>query len=336
MTEPRCHPEPPCHPERSEGSIVPVDEPATGVAREDSSVVALPRNDRRLRFLVFVAVTVAIVLAARRLNWTRAIQLLATAHPSWLLAAVLSNTTILVCWALFWRALRPVGEGPLSFTRMFEIVSASSSLMNTVPFGGGHASSVVLLAAHGNITQRGAVSVFALDQLGEGLTKISLFLLVGLLLPLPTWMRAGTISASLAVGTLFVVLVVASRWATELAILKSWRRSAVALGSVIGMKVFQLLAIAAVQQAFGVNLMPEATLLVFAAVILGTMVPLAPGNLGTYEASAFLAYRYLGIAPEQALSLAIMQHVCFMIPSVGIGYVFLSRHTLLRKAIASR
>ncbi|MDB4877424.1 MAG: Lysylphosphatidylglycerol synthetase/glycosyltransferase AglD [Gemmatimonadetes bacterium] len=301
-----------------------------------SLVAALPRNDKIVRLAVFAAVTVAIIVAARRLDWPRAIQLLATARPAWLLVAVLSNTIILICWALFWRALRPRGEGPVSYGRMFEIVSASSSLMNTVPFGGGHASSVVLLATHGNITQRGAVSVFALDQLGEGVTKVSLFLLVGFLVPLPTWMRAGTISAALAVGILFIVLMVASRWASELAILKSWRRSATALVSVVGMKLFQALAIAAVQHAFGVDLSAGATMLVFAAVILGTMVPLAPGNLGTYEASAFLAYRYLGIAPEQALSLAIMQHACFMLPSVGIGYVFLSRHTLLRRAIASR
>jgi hypothetical protein len=102
------------------------------------------------------------------------------------------------------------------------------------------------------------------------------------------------------------------------------------------MKGVELLAIAAVQQAFGVHIGAGGTLLVLAAVVLGTMLPLAPGNLGTYEASAFLAYRYLGVAPEQALTLAIVQHVCFMLPSVGIGYLFVSAHTLSRSAIASR
>lgn len=290
------------------------------------------------RLALFVTITVAIVVAGRKLDWTRALQALATARPLWLVLGLLSNTIILVCWAAYWYVLRPAGEAPVTYRRVFEIVSASSSLMNTVPFGGGHASSVVLLATHGNISQRGAVSVFALDQLGEGLTKIGLFLLAGLLLPLPGWMRAGIVSASLAVGTLFVVLLIASRWGakTELAILKSWRRSATALACVIGMKLFQALAMAAVQHAFGVELSVGSTVVVFAAVILGTMVPLAPGNLGTYEASAFLAYRYLGVAPELALSLAITQHICFMVPSVGIGYLFLSRHTLLRRAIASR
>jgi hypothetical protein len=36
------------------------------------------------------------------------------------------------------------------------------------------------------------------------------------------------------------------------------------------------------------------------------------------------------------VSLAIVQHVCFMIPAVGIGYLFISARALSRNAIASR
>ena len=289
-----------------------------------------------LRLAVFVAVTVAIVVAARRLDWTHALALLGTAQPGWLAAAIFFNLAILAVWALFWRALRPDGETPVAYGRMFEIVSVASSLMNTVPFGGGHASSVVLLIRRGNTTSRGALSVLALDQLGEGVTKVCVFLLVGVLLPLPPWMRAGIITASLGVGALFIGVMLVSRLTTELAVVRNWRRSAKALGCVMLMKAAEACAIAAVQYAFGVDVTFGGTLLVLAAVILGTMLPLSPGNLGTYEASAFLAYRYLGVAPDQALSLAIMQHVCFTLPAVGVGYLFLSRHTLLRSAIASR
>ena len=76
--------------------------------------------------------------------------------------------------------------------------------------------------------------------------------------------------------------------------------------------------------------------MVLAAVVLGTMLPVAPGNLGTYEASVFVTYRYLGVSPEQALALAIAQHVAFMLPAVGIGYLFVSAQALARSAIASR
>ena len=41
-------------------------------------------------------------------------------------------------------------------------------------------------------------------------------------------------------------------------------------------------------------------------------------------------------AAEQALTLAVVEHLCFLLPSVGIGYVFISAQTLSRSAIASR
>jgi uncharacterized membrane protein YbhN (UPF0104 family) len=182
---------------------------------------------------------------------------------------------------------------------------------------------------------RGALSVLALDQLGEGLTKVTIFLLVAALAPLPGWMRAGVTTVSAGVAAWFVALLVASRWANELAILKNWRRALGAWGCVVAMKGAELAAIAAVQHAFGLSLPFSGTLLVLAAVVLGTMLPLAPGNLGTYEASAFLAYRYLGVSPEQALSMAIVQHICFFIPAVSFGYAYISARALSRSAIAS-
>ena len=295
-----------------------------------------PRTKKLLAVALFAAVTVAVLIAARRIDWPRAIELLATARPAWIAASIAANALILVCWAAYWRALRPSGEQPVTYARMFEIVSTSSALMNTVPFGGGHAGSVVILIKRGSATQRGALSVLALDQLGEGVAKVSLFLLVALLVPLPPWMRAGIITASIAVAAWSLTVVVASRWAAELAILEDWRRLATALAGVVAMKVAQVIAILAVQRAFNLDLTTGGTLIVLAAISLGTMVPLAPGNLGTFEASAFLAYRYLGVSPEQSLALAIIQHVCFMLPAVGIGYAYISAHTVARSAIASR
>jgi Predicted integral membrane protein len=287
-------------------------------------------------FFAWLVATTLLVECARTIDWARASDVAATAHTGWLGLAVLLNATILICWAAFWRALVPEGESRAGYRRMFEIVATASSLMNTVPFGGGHASSIVLLVRRGGTTQRGALSVLALDQLGEGVVKVTLFLLVALLVPLPTWMRAGVTMASLVVAAWFITLMIASHWANELHILKHWRRAGGALACVIAMKGVEALAIAAVQHAFGVPMSAGGTLLVLAALILGTMLPVAPGNLGTYEASVFLAYRYLGVSPEQALTLAVVEHLCFLIPSVGIGYAFVSAHTLSRSAIASR
>jgi uncharacterized membrane protein YbhN (UPF0104 family) len=205
---------------------------------------------------------------------------------------------------------------------MLEITSVSSALMNTLPFGGGHASAVVLLIKRGNTSHRGALSILALDQLGEGVVKVAVLIMASIVMPLPAWMRAALTTVLLAVGGWFLVLVLISRMTNELEVLKSARRSATALACVAGMKLTELFAIMAVQTAFGARISIAGSVLVLATVILATMLPISPGNLGAYEASVFLVYRHLGVAPELALSLAIVQHLCFMIPAAGVGYGF--------------
>ena len=295
-----------------------------------------PKVSRIARVAAFMALSAIVVASLRHVDWPRTAAALREGRPAWLVAAIVANSLILTCWAAYWRAIRPRDESPVSYTRMLEISAVSSSLMNTLPFGGGHASSVLLMIRRAATTQRGALSTLALDQLGEGITKVGVLLAAGLTVSLPTWMRAALTTVSLIVGAWFVALVAASRWARELEILRSARRSITALACVIAMKGVELVAIACVQWAYGVDVSAGGTLLVLATVILATMLPIAPGNLGAYEGSVFLTYRYLGLSPEVALSLAIVQHVCFMIPAVGIGYLFISARALSRNAIAWR
>ena len=277
---------------------------------------------RWLKVAALAMLSVVVLAALRNVDWGKTGAALRGANAGWLLLALIANAVILPCWALFWGALRPRAEAAVSFGRMLEITSVSSALMNTLPFGGGHASAVVLLIKLGNTTRRGALSIFALDQLGEGVIKVAVLVGASIVIPLPTWMRAALTTLILAVAGWLFVLVLISRMTKELEVLKNVRRSAAALACVAGMKLTELVAIMAVQAAYGARVSIAGSVLVLATVILATMLPISPGNLGAYEASVFLVYRYLGVAPELALSLAIVQHVCFMIPAVGIGYGF--------------
>jgi uncharacterized protein (TIRG00374 family) len=318
----------------------------------------MTRSRRLARIALAWGVLVLLaVLAARSVEWRRVFDALRGANPSWLLLAVIANAAILGFWSSFWRDLLPRGER-VSYGTMFGIAAIASAVMNTVPFLAGHASSIVLLVRRGGVTQHGALSVLALDQLGEGIAKVVVFVAVAALTPIPSQMRAAILSASAGVGILFIVLVVLAhrhravqpdaashassierlrafgrRWANALETLRSARRSVMALGSVLAMKAVEAVGIIAVQRGFGVELPFTGTLLVLAAVMLATMIPLAPGNLGTYEAGVFFAYRYLGVPPETAVALALVQHACFMLPSVGIGYVLLMLDA--RRAMAS-
>ena len=65
---------------------------------------------------------------------------------------------------------------------------------------------------------------------------------------------------------------------------------------------------------------------------ISTIFPITPGNFGVYEATAFLIYKFSGLSPEMALSLAFLQHICFLVPMTGTGLVvFLIRSLNLIK-----
>jgi uncharacterized protein (TIRG00374 family) len=304
-----------------------------------------------LRIAAWITVTALVVSAARTLDWSRTLDALRVASPAWITLSLAGNALILLLWGAFWRALLPRGES-CSYPRMLSITSVASALMNTMPFLGGHASSVLLLVRRGGVSRPGALSLIALDQLGEGVAKLCIFVSVAILVPLPAWMRTGILMTASAVAALFVALVVmahrqhapvddtlnslsafVARWAHGLDVLRSWRRAALALVCVLAMKAAEGLAIYALQRSFGVDLPIGGTLLVLAAVVLGTIVPVSPANVGTYEAGVFLAYRHLGLTPEQSAALALAQHVCFILPAVLPGYALLSLST--GKAMAS-
>lgn len=263
----------------------------------------------------------------------------------WIVAGIVLNGLILVSWAALWWTVAPRDERP-SYRVMFEINALASALMNTMPFLGGHAAAVVLMIKRASMSRAGALSVLALDQLGEGLAKVSIFLLVAIAAPIPDWMRVGVATISIAVAGLFLGMIVlahshahirpaaekpltymtrmrvlAASWAQRMETLRDVRQSAKALIFALGTKVAEGAALLAVQHAFGVSLSIGSTALVLAAVVLGSILPVSPGNVGTYEAGAFLAYRHLGIDPAMATILAIANHACFMIPSVGVGYL---------------
>ncbi|HVX39892.1 MAG TPA: lysylphosphatidylglycerol synthase domain-containing protein [Gemmatimonadaceae bacterium] len=276
-------------------------------------------------------VTVGLVVALRTLDGPRILAAMTHASAPWLVAAIACNVGILGAWSGFWKVLTP-RAARVSYWCMFEIAAIASAVMNTIPFLAGHATGVALLVKRAKLSLRSALTVLALDQLGEGIVKVSVCLAVGLFAPLPGWIHTGFIAVTIAVAVLLAVLLFVAntrtQWAEGLAALRDVRHGLLALVLVAMSKVMEGAGIAAVQHAFGLSFGLPAVLLVLAAVLLATMVPVSPGNLGAYEAAAFFVYRYLGVAAELALAIAIVQHLCFMVSSVGVGYALGARRAL--------
>jgi uncharacterized membrane protein YbhN (UPF0104 family) len=131
-----------------------------------------------------------------------------------------------------------------------------------------------------------------------------------------------------------VVTLVASLDAA-LAPIRSPARSGGALALALAKKCAEALAILCVQRAFGVRLEPGSALLILATTNLATLLPVVPGNLGVYEGAVTLAYAWLGVPPERAVGIGIVQHACYFAALALPGYRWLARSAPDRKAPAA-
>lgn len=284
-----------------------------------------------LRVVSWMLATAVALLLVRTVDLSATALLLRRADARWIAVALCFNLLILGFWTEQWRALLPPG-GKVSFRRMLTLIGTTSLVGNTAP-ASGQVSSVVLLANEPNVSRNVAVSVLALDQLIEGFTKLVLVGVAASFAPLPTWMRPTLLVLLLSVAALLIAIAVfasQSRWlqpyVEALKSLRDPRRLATSTTWCVLSKLSEGVAIVAVQWAFGVEVELTTTILVLAAVHLGTMLPLAPANIGTYEASVMTAYRESGLPAEMALGLAITQHVCLLLSTAGVGYLlFLMR-----------
>jgi uncharacterized membrane protein YbhN (UPF0104 family) len=311
---------------------------------ELSDAPSAPARSRRWVWLgAGVAATVFLLVFYRPFDWREVGAHVARSHPGWIAAAVIANLLILVSWTALWRQFLPqsvrVGWG-----RMGEIVALSAAGMNTLPFMGGHALGVGLLARRGGTGLEVAAAVMTLDQLCEGLCKVLLLVMAMSVAPLPDWMRRAVGGIAVVMGLLLVFLIWLSRrpaapgrlarWAGHFEILRHPRRWVVGFLLSAGTKLAEAAGLWAAQHACGLDLPLAALPVVLAAVSVATMVSVSPGNLGVYEAAAVAAYALFGVPVEQAVALAFVQHACLLVAMIVPGYALTAWRGLGRPAVA--
>ena len=317
------------------------------------------RSIRWATLVIWLALTVAIVVAARRLPWDRTLSLLATVNAAWIVAAVAANFLILPLWALEWRVLAPA-SARVPFRRMWDVVTISAAVLNTIPFLAGEASAVAMLIERAGLSRGAAASVLAMDQLLVAFAKLVVLASAAATAPLPPWLRTGVVSLAVAFVLLLATLTTLAHvwsgvrerllhssgnirqwwarvfaWGAHLEPLRDPRRALAVAGLALAKKLAELAAIVAAQMAFGLDPSITSALLVLAALAITTLLPVAPANLGVYEGTVYAAYRVVGVAPEMALGLAIVQHLCFLLPPIVVGYGMLTWRQLSPRSSAT-
>ncbi|MEP6763486.1 MAG: lysylphosphatidylglycerol synthase transmembrane domain-containing protein [Gemmatimonadaceae bacterium] len=285
-----------------------------------------PERRRIVLTVTWIIASALVWFLARSVDRAMVWRLLQRANGAWIALALFCNLLIMFSWTGQWRSLLPASR-TVGWRRMLSIVGITAVVGNTIP-ASGQITTVLLLAREPNVTYASAISVLALDQLLEAICKTAVVLFAATLLPLPEDMKRAVVVLSVAAAFFLVALVVFAnqkrwlvRFASELESLRNVKRLAAGTTFCIAAKFFEFAAIIAVQRAFGEHIPISVTVLVEAAILLGTIFPLSPANIGTYEASVSIVYRQFGVPHETALALALVQHVCVLLSTVGTGYV---------------
>lgn len=304
-------------------------------------------TSRRGRVIVLLALTGFVVAALQRMDLARAATELMTARVEWLLAALVCYAAILPLWGWQWTLLAPHARQRHPGD-MLGVVTLTSAVLNTTPMLVGEATGVVLLVSRGGLDRPSALSVLAMDQLLVGIAKLCVLATATLVAPLPPWMVRAVLVLLASLMLLGGALVVAAwrhahleealarvipghvasavaAFAFSLEPLRSPARGLPSLALALLKKAVEVAAIVCVQRAFGLHLPVGGAVLILAVLNLATLLPVVPGNVGVYEAAVVLALTRLGVGAEQALGVAVVQHLCYFVALAMPGLIWTVR-----------
>jgi uncharacterized protein (TIRG00374 family) len=291
-----------------------------------------------------------LALAARNVDVRQVWSGLRDYEYGWLAAMIAIWLVTLGVKVYRWRALFPATARP-SRTAVFDAFAIGGLANNALP---GRLGDLVRAAVIKQNTERmglsGALATIVLEKVLDGLIVLVLLASAVMISPVPAWLVSGGIVAAAAfVGGLSALLVLrqtAAKWTARAA--RQRPTSAIGRGlqrlaSTLEMFAFGLEAVATSRtlirallltlviwlleatmvltaiKAAGLALPFSAALVTIALLCVGTMLPAAPGYLGTYQYFVVLGLGLYGVSASSALGLGLFLNAFFMLASTAVG-----------------
>jgi hypothetical protein len=299
---------------------------------------------------VFHDVQIRVFLVSfRRIRWV------------WMMAAILLDILSYVCQGMRWeRLLRPVGA--ISWRRATQAIYAGLFTSEILPMRPGEWIRAYLVSHWLGCRFAAVLPSLATERLIDGFWLAIAFGLTAMLYPLPkNILRAGDVLGGLVlVGTGLIGYIIFRKrnapetggdaakaepgFFTQLADgLNSIGTSRFLLSASafsLLLLVFQALAFFTVLRGcrLQISLWPAAV--VFLIVHLGTAVPNAPGNVGTYQFFCVTGLQLFGVDKNLAAGFSVIVFVILTLPLLAIGYFALARSgmsmAIIRNTVTKR
>ena len=266
----------------------------------------------------------------------------------WVLAAVIVCNFILMGFRTeMWRLLlKPLGKTPFFF--LFDVLHVGTMANTLLPLKAGEFFRATFVSKKYNYRYTQVLTTVGLERYFSGFSLLLVFLLVTSYLNVPLWLKTSAyVLGAILIGVQLSLMVLWKKKPN----LEKWEKrhpaiyrtieflfhvgegshSLRSLPSFLTLVLLGLVTWAiqgamlkTVEYAFNVTLPWIPTLFVLVAINLAIALPSAPGNIGTFEFAAVLAYKWLQIDKPTALGVAFYFHFLQAIPMtlVGLFYYF--------------
>lgn len=268
----------------------------------------------------------AAVSVGRRLAWPAAT------------LAVAADIAAYFCQALRWRVLL-VGIGDVSWMDTTEAIYAGLFANELLPLRPGEALRAWIMARRLRISIRRVLPSIVVERLLDGLWLVCGLAISAMTMHLPPTLADASEVFGVALLGSVVITFAFGAWAAthpqprarmpglfrepaeDLAQIGSSRAVIEALGLSLALLLLQALAFWLAARAVTLPLSFLASIVVLLVVHLGTLVPAAPANLGTFQIAVVLGLTLFGIDKATATGFSIVVFVLLTVPLWALGAV---------------
>jgi glycosyltransferase 2 family protein len=243
---------------------------------------------------------------------------------SWVGVAICAQSASYVFQGFRWRRLlRPLGE--LSVIRATEAIYAGLFVNELMPAKPGELVRAYLVGQWLQLRLPLVLGSIVTERIFDGLWLSIALTVTAAVVPLPAHlMRAGMIFILLLVIAAVVVSVLAIG-RVQVPLLSAWRHAIASRNGVIafansGLLLFtQMVAFWCALRGFGLSLRLIVAIATIVVIQLGTAIPNAPGNVGTYQLACVTGLTLFGVDKTTATAFSIVVFVLLSLPVWAVG-----------------
>ncbi|MEW5700846.1 MAG: lysylphosphatidylglycerol synthase transmembrane domain-containing protein [Candidatus Zixiibacteriota bacterium] len=287
-------------------------------------------------------------------------------HPRYLIPVLAGAVGMPVFRALRLRFIMPPAEQTperhLSQRRVFAVYNVGQLLNIILPVLTGQVARVLLFSRTLGMTKTSAFTMVILEVLFDGLILVVMIFATSFLFVMPEWMVRGEVAVLFACAMLFGFFYWALRHRERSALTAGWFRrraparlvrewDSVSASFLDGLKMLRssrhlsmvgLLSVSAwlshallvlfLLRAFAFDIPFWGAMVILIVNTVVIMVPVSPGNIGTFQLACVVGLAFFGVRKDEALGFSILLHVTEVGPVFVLGSIAsFSQHVRLRE-----